>query len=207
MKRNKGFNYFLVLEQQSERVARMSELLHDSIKSSNKRGNDIKNKEFSEVFQKVSTDRALLTEKLMKEFLPPIEREDLYQLSNGLYEYSYMLWKAERALKESTTLLSKCDTIKLSELLQKGAILLHKVFIDLENFKKSKDLYNYLFEIRLIGDNMEKESDILMKQIEKISNDRLDYIKLSRLIESYLDSKNKLIQAINAVELMIMKNS
>lgn len=158
--------------------------------------------------QKADSLKHEMMEVLFRDFLPPIERDDIIAVSNamddiidnidevGLCLDIYQLnTPTEEMIEMANTV---CDIVKAQD----------KVIGELKKFKKSKKLNDYIIEVNKI----EKKADTyhiqsMKKLYAEHRDDPIKIIVLSRIYQLFEDCCDSVEQAANAAEGLQLKNS
>lgn len=148
-----------------------------------------------------------MMEQLMKEFLPPIEREDIVELAHeidnvvdsiedvllGMYMYNITSFRPE--VKEFTNLITRC------------CISLKEMSMELHDFRKSTLLREKIVEINELeeeGDRLYRESIHRLYTEEKDAISIIAWTTMYDRLEKCCDSCE---DVADMVEQIIMKNS
>ena len=148
-----------------------------------------------------------MMERLMKEFLPPIEREDIVELAHiiddvtdsiedvMLRTYMYNVAEIRSDVKEFVELIARCcDALKI-------------VSLELHNYRKSTLLIPKIAEVNSLeeeGDRLYAEATRRLYAEEKDPVAILVWTNIYDRLEKCCDSCEKVM---DMVELVIMKNS
>ncbi len=201
------YNYFDGFVKMSEKAKECAKYLNNEFKSFDKVELPSRIEEIHAIEHESDTIKHEIMENLVKEFLPPIEREDIMGLTHFLDNVTDNLEEVLRnvyifGVEEITD-----EAIKLSELIIECVDTMHKCMEELHNFKKSKTLKGLVISVN----NIEEEGDELylqtMKNLYNNGNDPL-YImiwtKIYDLLEKCLDSCETVA---GELETIALKNS
>lgn len=148
-----------------------------------------------------------LMEKLYKEFIPPIEREDIITLVSKIDNITDSIEDVLLQLYMYNVTTIKENVISFCELIIKSIEELEKVFADFHNFKKSQIVRE---GIVIVNDIEEKGDNLFTATVRKLfkehpnSNQTLIYNEIYRQLESCLDASE---DVANTLEAIILKNS
>jgi len=144
---------------------------------------------------------------LYSDFLPPIGREDIVALANGLDNtidliedvlIQIEMYHLEKITPEMAAFLS---------LVEKSAHDLNLAFKELKNYKKSKDVHDIIVRINVY----EKEGDKLyiqaVRELYKETNDVVGVIVLTKIYEKFEKCCDAFEDIANLIEEVILKNS
>ncbi len=147
-----------------------------------------------------------MMDRLAKEFITPIEREDINQLFNEIESVSDMI--EDVLIKMHIFCIGEVrpEAIQFSHLLVKSCTILKKMMEEFPNFKRSTVLQDLIIEIN----DLEEEGDHLYaNSIHGMFSSMNDPIDLMRWTETY-DRFEKSCDAIEhvaiVVESVVMKN-
>ncbi|MDO5018205.1 MAG: DUF47 family protein [Lagierella massiliensis] len=184
------YNYFDGFVNMSEKAKECGEYLTQSIKSYDKNLLEKNAIEIHKIEHESDLIKHDIMENLVKEFLPPIEREDItniiHYLDNVVDNIEDVLLKIYVLNVDSITE----EAIEFCELINKCVDMLNKCIIEFPNFKRSKDLKKYIIEVNSI----EEKADILYIKVMRdlYKNANADYIirwgKIYELMEKCMDS-------------------
>lgn len=148
-----------------------------------------------------------IVRRLSKEFITPIEREDIVKLVHEidditdniedvlLHMYMYNVKEIKNdALRFSKLILQSCDELKLA-------------FEEFKNFRKSKDLHDKIVRVNRLeeeGDNLYTEAVRKMHMTSSNAIEIMTWTIAFNRLEKCCDACE---EAANAIESVIMKNS
>lgn len=147
-----------------------------------------------------------MMDRLAKEFITPIEREDIYQLFNEIESVSDAIEDIlikmhifcistirEEAKQFAAILLKSCDVLK-------------QMMIEFPNFKKSEKLHDYIVEIN----DLEEEGDRLYASsihgMFSTSGDPIDLMRWTETLDRFEKSCDAIEHVAIVVESVVMNN-
>lgn len=205
--KKKGFDYFGTLVKMSgyalEEARFLKEIFtdfdHEALKD-----NQIK---MHELEHGCDQEKHSLTQALVKEFLPPVDRDDLFRLAHltdnitdaieGITGYLYMA--AVKTLRP--------DTMEFVDLMIECCECVEKLLKEFSNFKKSADLKGYIINLNdkeELGDRLYSKA---MRELSEHSSDTreiLEWRAIYKRFEDFFDSAETLADNIESV---VMKNT
>lgn len=207
MRQQMDTNYFHIFLLELEKINKMFDevliqLDNKVMNHTNKKVNEI-----NSIFQEMISVKDETTDRLLHEFLPPIEREDIYQLSTNLFQCSYAMKKINEGLRLPISTVHKQELFELYQVLRKNLDGLTIVFNELENFKKSKIIMGKVKEIRNSILLMDKELVNVLLRMTNASRNSLEISNLSYLVNGTNYLNEQLLMLIIQIEEMIIKNS
>ena len=207
MARKKDESYFDTFVELVGYSCDAAHLLNDFLKSFEQGIVQQKMSEMHKIEHSGDMARHKMIERLAKEFITPIEREDIMEMANAIDTvtdtiedvlmrmYMYNLGKVtEKALQMTDVILKCCNSLKLA-------------LDEFHNFRKSEKLHELVIEIN----RLEEECDVLYTEATReLYVNCSDYKELAawdttyHYLEKCCDSCE---DVANAIENVIMKNS
>ena len=145
--------------------------------------------------------------QLLREFLPPIDREDIVNISHVLDEIVDLI--EEVVLSLYTNDIRKCrpDVQPMVALIVKQCEELQKLMAEFENYKKSDKLLQSIIVIN----TLEEEGDRLyleaMRNLKLTCSDPFEMIAWRDIYSSIEDCSDACEKVADAVEEVVMKNT
>lgn len=203
----KGYNYFNSFEEVTLLIVEIAELFSENLKNYQLSSLGEKVKEMHIIERAGDEKKKDMMRYLYKDFLPPIEREDIiemaYALDTVLNNIEDILIQIDMYQIESIT----PEMIGLVELIKKSSYKLSDIMKELSNFKNPKKLL--LMNEEII--KLEEEADVIYYQaIKNLHLNKVDsyknyrYAKVYDIFEISMDSFEDLA---NVVEAIILKNT
>ncbi|MGM9972663.1 MAG: DUF47 domain-containing protein [Clostridiaceae bacterium] len=203
-KSNSYFEAFVELVNYSIDAA---DMLNDIISDFNPELIDGKIKEMHDIEHRADLRKHEIMNKLAKEFITPIEREDIIQLLTEIDNvtdsiedvlikmYMFCISSVRPEAREFSSLLIRCcDALK-------------RMMIEFPNYKKSTVLHQLIIEIN----DLEEEGDKLytngIRNLYLNSKDPVELMTWTETFERFEKSCDAVEHAANVVESVVMKNS
>lgn len=148
-----------------------------------------------------------MMEKLIAEFITPIEREDIITLSWALDDVLDYIEEIYQILFMHNVKKMREEALVFGDLIYKSAVALKSCFDEFENFKRSKILPKRLIEVN----SLEETADTLyIDAVRRLHLDELDPSKVHTWSVLFLQLErtiDRIEQVADTIELVIMKNS
>ena len=202
----KSVNYFGLFVECMEYSCQAAELLLDVIKKYQPERLPEDLKRLHEIEHGGDIAKHRLLEQLMKEFLPPIEREDIVALANNIDDVTDGLEDVLIQMYMFHIKELKEEALRFAELLSECCHTLLSMFGELQNFKKSERLGELMIEVN----RLEEEGDALyMQAMYRLyeGDDCLDISKWTALFRKFEDCCDRCEHVADVVELVIQKNA
>ncbi|NLJ59180.1 MAG: DUF47 family protein [Tissierellia bacterium] len=195
------FNFFIKLVKYSNQAA---QVLNESLKNFKVHRLDEKRKILESIKYKACGEE--VARKLAKEFITPIDREDiviLIQELNNIIAYiedvlSYIYMHNVKVIRE--------DAVKFSELLLKNTNELYELFIEFKNFRKSKELYSKIYRLKKTEEEDKLYAEIV-RNLHMTTYNAVDIMVWVIIYDGLKKSSFKCKEIVNIIERIIQKSS
>lgn len=145
--------------------------------------------------------------QLLREFLPPIDREDIVNISHVLDEIVDLIEEVVLSLYMNDIRKCRPDVQPMVALIAKQCEELHKLMAEFENYKKS----DKLMESIIVINTLEEEGDRLyleaMRNLKLTCSDPFELIAWRDIYSSLEDCSDACEKVADAVEEVVMKNT
>lgn len=207
MKKNKEFNYFEAFVNLSSFSLRAAEILINNLKNFDRSKLKERTKEMHDIEHSADLAKHELMNVLTKEFLPPIEREDIISLSEKIDDVVDAIEDVLIGIEIFNVQTIRPEIIKFAELIINCCKSMHSALEDFENFKKSKSLHSAIIEIN----RLEEDGDALyingVRELYQTTKDPIElmvWTEIYRRLEKCCDNCEGVA---NDIENVVMKNS
>ena len=207
MAQTKGNDYFKMLAEMVECSCSAATLLEAIL--SNFSADDISEnlKKIHIIENEGDTKRHAMVENLVKEFITPIEREDIMALTNQVDNVTDTVEDVLIKIYMYNVTEIQEDALKFTRLVTQCCEKLHEVFEEFGNFKKSKTLHSTIVELN----RLEEEGDKLyIEAVHKLYTSDIDakcaaaWTEIYNCLEKVCDTCE---HTADMVENTMMKNS
>ena len=145
--------------------------------------------------------------QLLREFLPPIDREDIVNISHVLDEIVDLIEEVVLSLYMNDIQKCRPDVQPMVALIVKQCEELQKLMAEFENYKKS----DKLMESIIVINTLEEEGDRLyleaMRNLKLTCSDPFEMIAWRDIYSSLEDCSDACEKVADAVEEVVMKNT
>ena len=145
--------------------------------------------------------------QLLREFLPPIDREDIVNISHVLDEIVDLIEEVVLSLYMNDIQKCRPDVQPMVALIVKQCEELQKLMAEFENYKKSDKLLQSIIVIN----TLEEEGDRLyleaMRNLKLTCSDPFEMIAWRDIYSSLEDCSDACEKVADAVEEVVMKNT
>ena len=207
LRNRKTFNYFEAFIELSEYSLKAASILVETLRSFNAATLEEGIKEMREIEHLADIANHKIIKRLAKEFLPPIEREDIVSLAEKIDDVTDFVEDVLLNIDVFNVKYIPTEIMEFAEIILKSCKKMIEMFKEFENFRKSKELHTKIVEIN----NFEEIADELyIKGLKRLYSNTNDPIKLI-VWKDIFDIMEKCCDACeevaNDVENIVMKNS
>ena len=148
-----------------------------------------------------------LMEKLMKEFITPIDREDILELSNALDDVTDSLEDVLLQLYMFGITSLREDSLTFAAIINDCCHALKKLMLEFENFRKSKVIKDMIIEINHLEENGDRLYTEAMHRLYTNTPDTLEVLSWTTIYNCMEKCCDKSEDAADVVEAVILKYS
>lgn len=205
--KKKKTNYFEMLEDLTSYTQRAAEFLAESLEAYNP---DELASSLAKMHQiEHSADLALheLNRKLAREFITPIERQDIFEIANMIDDVTDSIEDVLMRLYMFNIRELRDEALEFCEIILEGSKTLSRIMREFENFRKSNDIRRFIIEVN----DLEEAGDAIyvrcIRRLYEGGHDPIDVIawtEIFRRLEGCCDDFEDVSQTIEHV---IMKNT
>lgn len=207
MKNSRDFNYFKAFVELSNFSLKAAEILNDTLHNYDVKTAEQKVKDMHNIEHTADLEKHKITNRLVKEFLPPIEREDIISITDNIDDVIDSIEDVLIGVEMYNVQVIRPEIIKFTELIMSCCKSMNSALVEFENFKKSKTLHDAIVEVN----RLEEEGDMLyingVRNLYRNSKDPIElmiWTEIYRLLEKCCDSCE---EVANNIENIVMKNS
>ncbi|NLZ48724.1 MAG: DUF47 family protein [Clostridiales bacterium] len=207
MKNSKNYNYFKAFIDLCSYLAKAADILMNTLKNFNSSKIEEHIREMHNIEHSADIANHELINRLAKEFLPPIEREDIISLSKKIDDVTDAIEDILIAINMYNIQVIRLEVLKFIDLIMKCCKSIYTVLVEFENFKKSKNLHN---EIRAIYE-LEEEADALyvngVKELYQSCKDPIELMVWTEIYNRLEKCCDKCEHVADDIVNIVMKNS
>lgn len=206
MKRN-SFNYFKSFVNLSKYSLSSAEILHSILSDFNSSNLPQKVKDMHEIEHNADNAKHDIMNHLVKEFLPPIEREDITSLSQEIDDVTDSVEDVLLFISMFNIKTIRPEVLKFTELISTCCKSMHEALVEFQNFKNSKTLHGKIVEIN----RLEEEGDGLyiemMRNLYASSKDPIELMTWTEILHRLEKCCDNCEDVADIIEEIVMKNS
>jgi len=207
MRNNKDFDYFKAFVDLSSYSIKAMNLLSVTLQKFDRNEIEKKVAEMHEIEHSADLERHELMNRLVKEFLPPIEREDIISIADKIDNVIDSIEDILLTIDIFNVQTLKPEMIKFLDVITDCCKSMNSALVEFEHFKKSKELHALIIEVN----RLEEEGDALyingVRSLYKTTKDPVElmvWTEVYRRLEKCCDACE---DVANDIENIVMKNS
>lgn len=206
-RRKEEYNYFSAFEEITVLIIEAADFLSENLKDYQLKTLEEKLKEIHKIEQIADEKKHDMMSYLYQDFLPPIEREDIIQLSHGLDTVLDNIEDVLIRMDMYQASIVKPEMLEFMEVVEHASHKLYDMIKELEDFKKSKKLLPLAIEIN----NLEEQGDIIYQRAIKSlfvnKDDLFESLVYSKIYDAFERSCDSFEDVANIVEAVMLKNT
>ncbi len=199
--------YFGKLNEMAVFACEAAELLYSTLSNFSLDDLGDKIKEMHEIEHTADNAKHKMMSKLIKEFITPIDREDIIQLSQELDDVVDIIEEILQCIYMYNLKSIPKEALEFTSIIVESCKSLKNAVGEFSNFKKSKTLKDHIIECN----RLEDEGDALYIRVIRalytnLNDDAVQlfsWVKIFDLLESSCDSSE---HAANSLERIVLKN-
>ena len=198
------FDNFIACAEDSCRAA---EMLKGTLEDFRTEGLQERLNQLHEIEHSADMKKHDVLDRLAKEFLPPIEREDIVSLSQNIDNMTDKVEDVMLRVYMNNVQEIEPGALKMTDVVIRCCQAVKEMLVELKDFKRSKNLKNLIIRIN----DLEEESDkLFMQNVRDLYTESEDPIRIIawRDIYIYLERCADACEHVaDVVESVVMKNS
>ncbi|HHT96440.1 MAG TPA: DUF47 family protein [Clostridiales bacterium] len=206
-RKREQFNYFNEFINLSEYSVKSAVMLSEILESFNQSEIAKNVDEMHQIEHTADTAQHKIFNKLFKEFLPPIEREDIISLSQRIDDVTDAIEDVLICIDIYNVKLIKEEAKIFTNLIVDCCNLMNSLIIEFKHFKNSKKLHPLIVELnRLEGEGDKLYADFVRSLYVKPS-DPIEVITWTNIFHRLERCCDACEVVANTIEVIVMKNS
>ncbi len=206
MIRKKGYNYYEAFQKMVSYTCEASEMLRSIIDNYKADALSRQIVEMHKIEHTADLEKHDMMENLLKEFLPPIEREDIIQLAEQIDSATDCIEEIVMRLYMYNIATIRDEAYEFVRIISSCANTMKQIMDEFPNFRRSKSMHKYIVEIN----DMEEEGDRLytaaMRRLYIESADPVEIMVWTQVFQCLEDCCDACEDVADIVESIIMKN-
>ncbi len=207
MKRKHGFNYFEAFVDLSKYSLRSAENLHKILSNFSPSELSIRVKEMHEIEHNADLAKHVIMNHLVKEFLPPIEREDITSLSQEIDDVTDSVEDVLLYISMYNIKTLRPEVLEFTELISSCCRSMHEALVEFQHFKNSKILHDKIIEINRLEEVGDGLYFNIMSNLYSSSKDPIELMTWTEILHRLEKCCDNCEDVADIIEQIVMKNS
>ena len=144
---------------------------------------------------------------LVKDFLPPLEREDIVLLVNKIDDIIDYLDEIAINFNILNIVALRDNFLEFMELFNKVSVLLKEMLENFKDKKKHEEVYKYLIEINNIEENGDRLYEKAIKNLFTNEKDPIEIIKWNTIYNTLENGIDSFESVANTIGEIVLKNT
>lgn len=184
-----------------------ADLLKDVLANYQTEELQIKMKDMHVIEHQADIEKHLMMQKLAKEFITPIEREDIMEMAHQIDNVTDAIEDVVMRLYMFDILEVRPEALELSKVICKLCDALKTALMEFSNFRKSKNLHSLIIEINRLEEDGDRIYMEAMRNLYVSSKDTIEIIRWTKTFDCLEKCCDVCENVADVIESVIMKNS
>jgi predicted phosphate transport protein (TIGR00153 family) len=207
MARRRNEDYFDTFVKLVDYSCQAANLLNDIMNNYNADLLQEKMKEMHEVEHGGDTERHAMIRKLSREFITPIEREDIMSLADAIDDVTDTIEDVLLRLYMFNIRSIKDYAKKMTEIIVKCCSGLKQALDEFRNFQKSKMLHDLIIEVNLLEEKNDKLYAEAVRDLYVNSKNVVEIMAWHQAYDYLENCCDACEEVANVIEYIVLKNS
>ena len=200
-------DYFQVFSNMTEHSLRAAKLLNEIILNFNAETLPKKIAEMHEIEHAADDEKHRMMENLVKEFLPPIEREDINSMCHLLDSVTDDIEDVLLKLYTYNVTKLRSEALDFKEIINRCCEKLVEAIAEFANFKKSVKLKEYIIEINKLEEEGDRLYTNAVRRLFTSTDSAVELIIWRETFHRFEECCDSFESVADLIETVVMKNS
>lgn len=207
MSKKDNYNYFDEFIKLSDYIVESAEILKDVLLNYNVDKLDEKTVEVHKLENEADMIIHNMRNYLIKDFLPPIDREDIAKIGHKLDDIEDGIDEILINLKILNITEIRNDVLEITDILLLSTKAVKEMFLDFKNFKKLDLINKKIIEVNDLEEKGDRSYEKLMTELYKNEKDSIKLIKWTNIYNCFENVIDFCEQVSDCLEDVILINS
>lgn len=202
-----NFNFYEGFERLANYSYQAAQMLNKTLENFNSKSLDERVKEIHIIENAADKEKYEIVNRLAKEFITPIEREDILSIADKLDDLTDFIEDVMITMYMYNITSLRKEIFLFSEIISKCCIALKDMFAEFAHFRKS----NKISDLIIAVNHLEEEGDKIyinsVKTLFATSNDAIEIMKWREIFNRAEKCCDTCEHIANTIEGVVMKNS
>ena len=202
-----NYNYFDEFIKLTDYIVQSTEILNSVFENFDVKVLDEKTTEVHNLENEADRIIHKMRNYLIKDFLPPIDREDIVRIGNKLDDIEDSVDEIMINLKILNIKEVKKDVLELSEILLLSANLVKEMFLNFKNFKKTDLVKKKIIEVNNLEEKGDRAYEKAMNLLYENEKDAINLVKWTNIYNDLEETIDFCEHLSDYLEDVILTNS
>lgn len=207
MANKKGNDYFEMLSELVDYSCSAANLLHDTLLNFDVNEIENKIKEMHDIEHTADVKKHNMMDKLVKEFITPIERGDIAELAHEIDNVTDAIEDILARIYMFNITSMRKEALEFANIIIKNCNELKGLMKEFRNFKKSSEIQKLIVNINGLEEEGDKLYTMSIRNLYTTSKDPVELMTWTDTFKYFERCCDACETAANVVESVIMKNS
>ncbi len=207
MARKKNEDYFEVFVKLADYSCQAADLLNAIMNRFNPAEIHGKMQELHSIEHSGDTERHGMIRKLSKEFITPIEREDIMALADAIDDVTDTIEDVVMRMYMLNIKSVKEHAQKMTAIIVKCCYALKQALQEFHNFRKSQTLHNLIIEVNVLEEDGDKLFTEALRHLYVNCTDPIEVIAWDQTFHYLENCCDACEEVANVIESIILKNT
>jgi hypothetical protein len=207
MSRKNDYNYFEAFAKVSKFSLNSAEILHKTLANFNPSEIATKVKEMHHIEHSADIAKHEIMDHLVKEFLPPIEREDITSLSQEIDDVTDSVEDVLLFISMFNIQKIRPEILKFTELIARTCKSMDEAVAEFKNFRSSKKLKDKIIEINRLEEDGDELYVEMVHNLYRTSTDPIELMTWTEIMHRLELCCDNCEDVADVIEGIVMKNS
>lgn len=207
MSKKDNYNYFDEFIRLSDYIVESAEILKDVLLNYNVDKLDEKTVEVHKLENEADMIIHNMRNYLIKDFLPPIDREDIAKIGHKLDDIEDGIDEILINLKILNITEIRKDVLEITDILLLSTKAVKEMFLDFKNFKKLDLINKKIIEVNDLEEKGDRSYEKLMTELYKNQKNSIELIKWTNIYNCFENVIDFCEQVSDCLEDVILINS
>ncbi|MBR2289708.1 MAG: DUF47 family protein [Clostridia bacterium] len=205
--KKESYNYFNEFITMSECIVKSAEILRDVLSNFDTQKLEEKTVEVHRLENDADQILHTMRNNLIKDFLPPIEREDIILIGHKLDDIEDSIDEILINLKIFNVTEVRQDVSELADILLQSATSVKEMFLNFKNLKRKDLIKEKIIEVNDLEDQGDRIYEKLMSNLYRTETNSINLVKWTNIYEWLENAIDCCEQVSDSVEDVILSNS
>lgn len=207
MSNERNYNYFEKFIKLADYACQAAQMLNTTLENFNSKTLDERMNEMHEIEHAADLAKHELVNRLAKEFITPIEREDILAITDQLDDVTDFIEDVFMVMYMFNINSLRKEIFLFSEIISKCCLAIKNIFVEFVNFRKSSSINELIIAVNRLEEEGDKIYVNSVRNLFATSNDPIEIMKWREIFNRAEKCCDSCEHVSNSIEGIIMKNS